>query len=202
MLADQAAELRIARQGVPNPAPHKRKRSNGKDTRGRKSTYTEELAGEIIERITMGESLTNICRDAHMPRISTVFSWEGLNATFAERLARARRYAVEAWGHQIIDIADKAATSKGGVNKARLQTDVRRWLMSKLRPERYGERVVAVLEGGDKPIQTNDLATLELARWLAFKLQGGVDALGAISDGPKLLESQACGRSDVGQDVG
>lgn len=42
---------------------------------GRASTYNEEIAAEIITRLSEGEGLIAICRDAHMPPESTVRLW-------------------------------------------------------------------------------------------------------------------------------
>jgi hypothetical protein len=62
---------------------------------------------------------------------------------------------VEYWSHEIIEIADDAERDhviddRGAVvvdhehiNRAKLRVDTRKWLMSKLLPKRYGDRVSA-----------------------------------------------------------
>jgi len=61
---------------------------------------------------------------------------------------------VEYWAHEIIEIADDTSgdfiNERGErvvdhehINRAKLRVDARKWLMSKLHPQRYGDRVTA-----------------------------------------------------------
>ena len=62
---------------------------------------------------------------------------------------------VEYWAHEIIEIADDTSgdltinehgervVDHENINRARLKIDARKWLMSKLHPRRYGDRVTA-----------------------------------------------------------
>jgi hypothetical protein len=59
------------------------------------------------------------------------------------------------WAHEIIEIADDSsgdfiinergerAVDHENINRARLKVDARRWLLSKILPKRYGDRVQA-----------------------------------------------------------
>lgn len=54
---------------------------------GRPSKYTMEIAQAIADRLTRGETLNTICRDAGMPDASSVRRWalddvEGFWATY------------------------------------------------------------------------------------------------------------------------
>lgn len=126
---------------------------------GRPSLYTEEIAAEICQRIGEGETLNQICRDAHMPSRPTVVTWvledrEG----FSNRYARARDLQLEHWADEVIDVADDATNDfmekKNGedkesswslngehVQRSRLRIDSRKWLLSKLKPQQYGEKL-------------------------------------------------------------
>ena len=64
-----------------------------KERRGAKSTYTDELANEIVTRLASGQSLHSICKLDYMPDISTIYDWIGKHASFAERYGRAREQA-------------------------------------------------------------------------------------------------------------
>jgi hypothetical protein len=57
---------------------------------GRPSTFTQKLADEIAERIGNGEPLAQICRDDHMPGLTTVYDWQNSREDFSESIARAR----------------------------------------------------------------------------------------------------------------
>lgn len=107
-------------------------------TRGRPTRYTEKVAVEILQRMANGETLRKICMDKHLPSASTARLWvledrEG----FSERYAQARALLCEYWADEQIEIADNA---KGDVQRDRLRVDTRKWLLSKLRPEEYGDR--------------------------------------------------------------
>ena len=128
-------------------------------TRGRPSLYTEEIAAEICQRIAEGETLNQICRDEHMPARPTVVGWCLENREgFSDRYARARDLQLEHWADEVIDVADDAtndymekvngedeksswALNGEHVQRSRLRIDSRKWLLSKLKPERYGDKL-------------------------------------------------------------
>jgi hypothetical protein len=65
------------------------------------SSYNEDIAAEICERLAGGESLRSICReDVTMPTEKTVWNWALAHPEFAAHkawaLARARKKALEA----------------------------------------------------------------------------------------------------------
>lgn len=126
-------------------------------TRGRPTLYTEQAASEICHRISNGETLRGVCRSEHLPAASTVLLWvledrEG----FSERYARARELCLEAWADDVIEIGDDGtndwmarhgednvawAANGEHISRSRLRIDSRKWLLSKLRPDKYGDRV-------------------------------------------------------------
>lgn len=142
-----------------------------KETRGRPSTYTQEIADTICERIAEGESLRTICRDAHMPARSSVFKWLSIHTLFADHYARARIAQADALAEQILEIADETShdtitkTNADGseykvpdsewIARSRLRVDSRKWLASKMAPKKYGERLDLGNADG-KPFETSD----------------------------------------------
>ena len=51
------------------------------------------------------------------------------------------------------------------------RTDTRKWILSKLVPKKYGNRVTAEITGADGgPVQTEELSSMEIARRVAFLL--------------------------------
>ena len=120
--------------------------------------YTLELAEEICQRIASGESLAAICRSEHMPPTATVQTWvldnrEGFAAVFD----RARELRAEKWAEELIDIADDSTNdymdrvnAQGNVTRVldtehvartRLRLDTRKWVISKVLPKKYGDKV-------------------------------------------------------------
>jgi hypothetical protein len=126
---------------------------------GQKTKYTEALADEICERLASGEPLQSICRDPHMPNETKVRNW-ALNDTpekawagFSVRYAQAREMGFEHMADEIIAISDAeyigtdGNVDNGAVQQARLRSDNRKWLLSKMLPKRFGDRVTAEVVG-------------------------------------------------------
>jgi Bacteriophage Sf6, terminase small subunit-like len=111
------------------------------------TNYTREIAETICTRMSEGESLRAICRDPGMPSEGTVRGWAVRG--FDQRYRAARQMLLEFWADQILDIADDEETDP---RSRQIRTGVRQWLMSKLAPRRYGDKVQI---GGDpeNPLQ-------------------------------------------------
>jgi hypothetical protein len=110
--------------------------------------YSPEVADEVCERIAHGESLRQICRSPHMPDESSIRLWAEKDiAGFAPQYARARERGYERWAEEILQIADADYTGPDGttdnalVQQARLRVDSRKWLLSKMLPKQYGDKV-------------------------------------------------------------
>ena len=90
-----------------------------------------------------GDSLRKICRDNGMAE-ATVRRWvrddrEG----FAAQYHAARALQVEAWSDQIVEIANREDLDP---HEKRVRVDTLKWLMSKLAPRRYGDRLLVAGE--------------------------------------------------------
>ena len=118
-------------------------------------TYSPALADRVCELMVEGLSLRKICEMSSMPSRQSIFNWLQNNEEFREKYEIARLMQVECWTHEIIEIADDTSgdfviNERGervvdheNINRARLKIDARKWLMSKLHPQRYGDRVTA-----------------------------------------------------------
>lgn len=130
---------------------------------GRISDYTQDIATLICERIVEGESLRSICKAEDMPAIRTVFQWLAKHEIFAQQYARAREAQADTLADEIIDIADtpmvgvtiktdeegKVETTEGDmIAHRRLQVDARKWIASKLKPKKYGDKLDLDHSGG------------------------------------------------------
>jgi hypothetical protein len=129
---------------------------------GRVSTYTVEMADEIVERISEGETLREICRGENAPSWKTVYRWIESNSDFATRIARARELGEDAIAQECLEIADNATNdwmAQNGddndgyrlngehVQRSKLRIDTRLKLLAKWNPKKYGDKVQV---GGDK----------------------------------------------------
>lgn len=150
--------------------------SKGKEAKnlgGRPSTYSDEVAATICERIAEGESLRSICRDETMPPLRTVFDWLTSNEGFSQHYAIARETQADTLADEIVGIADDTS---GDAQRDRLRVDARKWVASKLKPRRYGDRVHAEHSGPDGgPIETRDTSPRDLAKILLAKFGEAAD---------------------------
>jgi len=132
--------------------------------RGRPTTFTPEAAAEIIDRLSTGEPLAQICRDEHMPATRTVSGWKEVHPDFAADFARARDDGFDAIALDCLEIADDASgdtivTETGErpdtewIARSRLRVETRLKLLAKWDPKRYGEKMALVGgDAGDAPI--------------------------------------------------
>jgi hypothetical protein len=129
-------------------------------TRGRPSTFSQEIADFICSKLELGESLNSICRDESLPRESTVRKWALENREgFYTQYARARQVQAERWIDEIVTIADSAAPED--YNCARLRVDTRKWIASKVLPKVYGDAQLLKHADADGNVLKIELSRVE-----------------------------------------
>lgn len=136
------------------------------DPVGRPSKYTQELADKICEELAVGKSLRTVCKGEDMPAISSVFNWFRTQPSFLEQYARAKQESADAMSEEIIDIADDGSNdwmesnkpnndgydlNGEAIQRSRLRVDTRKWLMSKMKPKKYGEKLDLTTDGKELP---------------------------------------------------
>lgn len=131
---------------------------------GRPSSFTQEVADAICERLADGQSLREICQDEDMPNRATVFRWLAKFKEFSDQYAHAREEQADSLFDEILSIADDGRNDwmekhgKEGENigwqengealrRSQLRIDARKWMAGKLRPKRYGDRTQMELTG-------------------------------------------------------
>ena len=161
-----------------NPKSPKAKKPEIKRPKGRPSDYSVQIAEIICSRIGDGESLRQICASPGMPGKSSIMRWLEANPEFRDQYARARELQAEHWADEIIEIADDGTndyvTKERGdgskfeavdgehINRSRLRVDTRKWLMARLAPKKYGDRVTNELIGDkDNPLVSHHVVQVE-----------------------------------------
>jgi hypothetical protein len=107
---------------------------------GRPSKYTEELADRIMQYLLDGEGIRFIEQQPGMPSGVTIMRWVRDNEPFRRLYEEVRQLQLDLMAQDILEIADNAGLNVPG---ARLRTDVRKWLLSKLVRHTYGDTPVA-----------------------------------------------------------
>lgn len=130
---------------------------------GRYKAYSEEersaLTTEICALMSTGTPMGPACERVGVPR-STFNSWQDSDPVLAQQCAHARDMLLDHWAEEVLTVADEPppyVVDLGGgqrldgaaVQHARLRVDSRKWLLSKLAPKRYGEKVVQEHTGVD-----------------------------------------------------
>lgn len=88
-----------------------------------------------------------------MPNKSTVFKWLARHEGFSDQYAKAQEERTSAFAEEILDISDQYDNLSDKldvehIQRAKLRIDTRKWLMSKMAPKRYGDKVETVHSGG------------------------------------------------------
>mgnify|MGYP006270193039 CR=1 FL=1 len=140
---------------------------------GRQSEFNQETADQLCHRLAGGESLRSICADPTMPAAQTVYNWMAARPHFMEQYVRAREEQAETMADEIVAIADETPQTtpvydKDGnqidikldsayVQWQRQRIDARKWTAAKLRPKRYGDRVVHAGDDDNPVVIENNL---------------------------------------------
>lgn len=150
---------------------------------GRPSSYTQEIADQICALLSEGKSLRSICKAESMPSAVTVFAWLRKHEGFLKQYEKAKEESADALADEMLDIADEASNdwmedhdkdnpgyrlNGEAIGRSRLRVDTRKWIASKLKPKKYGDKVQTELTGKDGgPVEVSDAVLL---RWLTSKL--------------------------------
>ena len=123
---------------------------------GRPSDYTPEIADQICALIAEGLSVRSICKREDMPSVSAVFCWLRTREAFQQQYARAKEQSADVFAEDINEIADDGSNdwmasndpdnpgyklNGEHVQRSKLRLEARKWLASKLKPKRYGDKL-------------------------------------------------------------
>jgi hypothetical protein len=116
---------------------------------GRPSEYTEAQGEAICAWIRQGKSLSEYCRQAGMG-IETPYRWMRTYPEFRERYTSAQEDRADTLADQLLAVVDdlpQDATMEQ-VQIAKLRLEARKWIASKLRPTKWGDKQTIEHTGG------------------------------------------------------
>jgi hypothetical protein len=113
--------------------------------------FSQEKADAICARLSEGISLRKAAASEGLSH-STVLEWEDTNPAFADQYARARACGYKLLADEIIEISDDSSgdlieTDSGPrvdaerVARSKLRVDSRKWMLSKMLPKLYGDKL-------------------------------------------------------------
>lgn len=157
--------------------------------------YTTELGLIICESIRDGLSLKKTCTGENMPPRSTVLLWLEQHEDFYELYTRARIISTEAMADDILEISDDASNdyvedsymngrtpgyqvNSENINRSKLRVETRKYLMGKLQPKKYGDKIDLTTNGKDLPAQI--LGVLNTTEQPGFMDSDVMDDIGTL----------------------
>lgn len=117
--------------------------------KGRPSEYTDTIFNDICDKLADGKSLKSICEKEDMPSKATFYNWINNDKDLLDKYARAKDDASDALADDIQDISDKVLNGEYEANNARVAIDAKKWIASKLKPKKYGDKLDMTTNGKD-----------------------------------------------------
>lgn len=158
--------------------------------KGAPTLYSTELIDRLCEVISQSEfGLHTICRNnPDFPSVTTIIRWltEEDKKDFRAKYTRARELQAEFMGDKMLEIADDGTNdymtiTKGDqsynvedkevTNRSKLRVETRKWLMSKLAPKKYGDKLEL-----DGKVETTPGVTPEMVGLIAQKINQNAKA--------------------------
>lgn len=126
----------------------------------RPTHYIPEIGTKIVEQMSEGKTLLEICKDDEMPGRATIYRWAELHDDFRETLTRARHAQAHFYFEKMMEVAfnrrddffvdgDKVVGDHVRVARDRLIVDTLKFASAKLLPRAYGESPI----GEAAPVQ-------------------------------------------------
>lgn len=121
---------------------------------------TPEMLDECIALIAIGEPVRKACVAAGLSA-EKLYRRMLADDELAQRYARAKEAALDAMADDILAIADDGSndtyiddngnerTQSDVIARSKLRVDARKWIMSKLAPKKWGDKITQELTGAD-----------------------------------------------------
>lgn len=119
---------------------------------GRHSTFSQDKADAICAALEKGDTLRKACRDLGLDP-ATILRWTKDYSEFSKQYADARQVGYQLLADEILEISDdsngdvivddegNARTDAERVARSRLRVDTRKWMLSKMLPKIYGDKI-------------------------------------------------------------
>ncbi len=114
--------------------------------------FDQAKADRICASLASGQSLRKACEAESISHV-TVLGWRDSDESFADQYARARETGYQLLADELVEISDRSEsdtytdddgnerTNTEVVARSRLMVDTRKWLLSKMLPKVYGDKL-------------------------------------------------------------
>jgi len=114
---------------------------------GRPTKYNSDIANQICTLIsTSHKSLRTVAREVGV-EVSSILNWLNTDKDFLAQYARAKEEQADYLVEDMLDISEHteedhtAFTGANVVQRDRLRIETRKWIASKLKPKKYGDKL-------------------------------------------------------------
>jgi hypothetical protein len=101
---------------------------------------TQEEGEQVCAALSAGKSLRAACVEVGRIAACDVLERVKTDPEFGKQYARAREAGYQLLADEIVEIAD-AEGDQTAVQRDRLRVDTRKWMLSKMLPKVYGEKL-------------------------------------------------------------
>ena len=120
---------------------------------------TQDQIDTVLDRLSKGDNLLKACERAE---IESPTRWYGLlssDSALADTYARAREASWQVLGEQFLALADDESIEP---NSRRIRVDARKWILSKVLPKQYGDRITvdATMRKAADEMSNDELAAI------------------------------------------
>lgn len=118
-----------------------------------KKDEIELMFETICKKVESGKPLRQILKEENMPSTKTFFEWVDEDSKKVKRYVRACEIRADIIFDEMIEIADdqeddiiigeggKEYVNHNVINRARLRVDTRKWILSKMNPKKYADKI-------------------------------------------------------------
>lgn len=131
------------------------------------SKYTQEIADKICSLVaTTSKSMRTICKEVGID-YQTHLNWFRSHPEYFDQYARAKEDQSDLLIEEMIEIADDSTgdemvtvdgvvkMNSEYVQRSRIRIDTRKWIASKLKPKKYGDKLDLTSDGKELNKQFN-----------------------------------------------
>jgi hypothetical protein len=127
----------------------------------------DKIITQILSLIEIGKSVGLSSRKSGI-NPDTFWTWVKNDSVLADRYARSKQKGLEVLADEIIEISDNGQndtyidengnerTDNDAIQRSKLRVDSRKWILSKLLPKKYGEKMTQEIQI-DKPVIVDDI---------------------------------------------
>ena len=113
---------------------------------GRPTDFSQEIADAVFTHMVEGKSVRSFCANKANPSLTTLYRWLRENPEFRQQYESGLEMRADTHAEQLIEISED---DTGDVQRDRLKVDTRKWLMSRMKPKKYGDKITQEHTGKD-----------------------------------------------------